>query len=234
MGKIDISFPWDLPDRLTGPAVMLDVISASFNIVYLVGHAKELYVTTHANVYAALENVPDAVLIGESDDPVLKKKFIATNSAAMIVQTPVEGKKVIFISFNGTQTIGELLDKGAKPVIVANYANMHAVAKWLLSQHQLSDSITLVPSGGREEIFAANHNLDEDLLAALALEELLRGNEPDFETYFKKSRQSLLRNYPIDKQPSKSLPFVFTASDTYPVIPICEKLPNGLLTAKAV
>src|SRR3989344_2527660 len=104
--KITISFPWDLPEKVSGPAVMFDVKAASHK------------------------------------------------------------KKVILITNNGTHTINELWEKGVSPIMIAGYSNLQTVANWLLRNYLDTPMITLVPSGGREERYAQNRNLLEDLLCA--------------------------------------------------------------------
>lgn len=229
-GEITISYPWELPNKIRGPAVMFDVVAASHNISYLVRNVDALYVVTQDTVHFALEELPHAVLVGESDDPALQDKFVASNSASIIAHTDLKGKKVILLTYNGTYTLHEIWDKGARPVIIADYANLHTVVKWLQMQEGDTESITLVPSGGREKEHSSHPNLLEDLLCAKAAEELLQGKTANLQKDFAKSRNFINQNYP-QYWPTKDadLDLIFTAFDIYPVVPACEKLQNGLL-----
>lgn len=228
--RINISFPWELPNKLSGPAVIFDVVASSHNIAYLVNKVDELYVVTKETVHFALKEIPEALLIGESDDPQLKDKFFASNSASSITQADLKDKKVILITNNGTHTLNEIWDKGARPSVVGGYANLHTVINWLLSHANITESITLVPSGGRESVFANNPNLLEDLLCAKAAKDLLQGRTPDLEDYFAASREFINRCYPQNwSTKERDLALIFASFDLYPVVPICEKLSNGLM-----
>jgi phosphosulfolactate phosphohydrolase-like enzyme len=230
MKKVDIhvAFPWELPDKMTGPGVVIDVNCASHNIAYLLTQTEKLYLATQNNADFALSEIPESVIIGESDDINIQKKFISDNDAVSIVNTNVNNKKVILLTFNGTQTIYEALEKGANPVIAASYPNLHIVCNWLIEQN--FPEITLIPAGGREKMYSPNHNLLEDLLCAESMKSYLTGKKPDFEDVFSKSQEFIKlnsrdNNFNYDKR----FKLIFTPTDSYPVIPICRKLPNGLI-----
>lgn len=229
-GKIRISFPWDLPNRIHGPAVMFDVNAASHNIAYLTTVVKELFVATKDNIRRALDLIPDAVLVGESDDPDLQDKFLVSNHASNINRADLKNKKVILITNNGTHTLNELWQKGAGPIVAAHYANLQTAVYWILSNFINSPVITLVPAGGREAIYAKNHNLLEDLLCAQAMEKLLRGKKPDLKTDFARARKYIDEHNP-QYWPTKEddLKLIFTKKDLYKVVTVCVKDKNGLL-----
>ncbi len=229
-GIVNIFFPWQLPAVLNGPAVMFDVVAASHNIAYLVSGASELYVATRTNVHFALNEVPDALLIGECEDSSLQGRFASGNDASSVVNVDVRGKKIILITINGTHTLDEIWDKGAEPLITVDYANIHSVAEWLLKERPNVEAITLVPSGGREKVFSSNPDLLEDLLCAESMRCLLRGEEPDFKNNFVLSKRFIDQCYP-QHWPTKQadLDLIFTDCDLYPVVPICEKSTAGLM-----
>ena len=232
-GQIVISFPWDLPQRVSGPAVMFDVNAASHNIAYLLTVAKELFVVHKENVYQALKSNPDAVLIGESDDQNLQKRFFVSNHASAIHRADLKGKKVILITNNGTHTLNELWVKGAIPIIAGHYVNLRTVTNWVLKNFRYAPQITFVPAGGREVVYAKNHNLLEDLLCAQAMEKLLRGKEPDLKADFKKARKYIDETNP-QYWPTKEedLDLIFSEKDLYSVVPACVKDKNGILRIK--
>jgi phosphosulfolactate phosphohydrolase-like enzyme len=226
--KINISFPWDLPEKLSGPAVVIDVNCASHNIAYLLTKSAELYLATQENANFALLEIADALFMGESDDPELKKKFVSNNDAVSVVKTYVTDNNVILLTFNGTQSIKEALDKGADPVIAASYPNFHTLADYLINLDP--PNITLIPAGGREKMYAPNHNLLEDLLCAEMMKTFLSGGVPDFEEAFRKSKEYIINNSrDINFNYDERFTLIFTDHDTYPVIPVCRKLSNGLI-----
>lgn len=229
-GEIVISFPWDLPEKVSGVAVMFDVNAASHNISYLTSIASELFAVDKKNVWRALDAIPDAVLVGESDDEGLAERFYVSNSASLLGKADLKGKKVILITNNGTHTLNELREKGAGPIIAAGYANLQTVSNFLLDNFISAKRITLVPSGGREEIYAKNRNLLEDLLCAKAMEKILSGEKPDLKETFIKSRKFIDATNP-QYWPTKEadLDLIFTVKDLYKVVPVCRKYKNGIL-----
>lgn len=228
-GKIAIFFPWDLPEKFSGPTVMFDVNSASHNIAYLSGICEELFVVTKNNVWKALDIVKDAVLVGESNDLELNKKFFARNSASEIIKADLKNKKVILITNNGTKTINEIWDKGASPIIVCDYANLHTVANWLFENYMGASAITLVPAGGREAIYSLDPNLLEDLICAQAMEDLLKGKEPDLKSGFVRSIKYIHKTNPSSSPSEADLKEIFTPKDKFRTVPVCFKHKNGLL-----
>jgi phosphosulfolactate phosphohydrolase-like enzyme len=225
---ITVSFPWDLPEKITGPAVVIDVNCASHNIAYLLTKSAELYLVTQENANFALSEIPDALFIGESDDQRLSKKFFSNNDAVSVVKVNTKDKKVILLTFNGTQTIKKALDKGSDPVIAASYPNLHATVSFLKKNN--FPEITLVPAGGREKMYAPDHNLLEDLLCAEMMKTFLSGGVPDFEEVFRRSKEYIINNSrDINFSYDERFKLIFTYHDTYPVIPVCRKFPNGLI-----
>lgn len=225
-------WPWELPPKLEGPAVMFDVVSASTNIANLVGRARQLYLVTKENVETAVEAIPEALLIGETDDENLRKKletrFVATNSTAEIIRASVEGKDVILITNNGTHTVSELLATGADPVAVGSFVNLRACADWIL-KHKHWQNVTLVPSGGREIFFAANPRLPEDFTCAKAMEDLLLGKQQDLGQIIEAAKELMKLPYK-DKYPApENIAIIFQAKDTFPVVPVCKRLASGLV-----
>jgi len=234
-GKITISYPWDLGEKISGPAVMFDVNAASHNIAYLTTITEALYVVDKYNVWKALGIIPDAVLVGESSDRTLQEKFHTSNNASEVKKAELKGKKVILITNNGTHTLNELWEKGADPIIVCDYANLHTVSEWILKNCKREESITLVPAGGREEQYAKDPDLLEDLLCAQALEKLLRGGKPDFKSIFTKSREYIDATNP-QYWPTKEddLDLIFTEKDLYKVVPICVRDKNRFLEIRNI
>lgn len=70
-----ILWPWEIKGPIKGPAVMFDVLAASHNIIHLSQKARRLFTVTKDSVFDALERYPDAVLIGEVEDPDLYAKL---------------------------------------------------------------------------------------------------------------------------------------------------------------
>lgn len=232
--EIAILWPWEIKTRLNGPAVMFDVVAASFNIIDLLGRdepPEHLYLTTKAGVLSALAHFPQAVLLGEIDDPVLfqklSDKFVSSNSPEEIKKVGVAGKDVILITNNGSHTVDELIDHGASPVYVGHFVNIRALVSHLKNFHA-HEQITLVPSGGREKIFEKNPNLGEDLIAAGACRDLLIGGERNLSEDVLLARQSVVRDYAGHMPKPKTLDLVFQLQD-YSVVPQCTKVGEGII-----
>lgn len=228
-GEINIFYPWDLPEKLSGPAVVFDVYAASRNIIDLLGRADELYVATGANALTALAEIPGSILIGETDNPEIEKRFhMASNHPLKVAQCDVTGKKVILLTNNGTHTIHEASQKGALPVIAASYPNLHTAVGFLLDHYSDTKTITLIPAGGREEEYKDDPNVLEDLLCAQAMKKLLEGKIPDFQKDFKILHEYMDKRY-IPKPTSEDYRITLTDKDYFPRVPVCRPLSGGIM-----
>jgi hypothetical protein len=232
--EIAILWPWEIKTRLNGPAVMFDVVAASYNIIDLLGREEppeHLYLTTKDGVLSALAQFPLAKLLGEIDDPILyqrlKDKFVSSNSPEEIKKTSVAGNDAILITNNGTHTLVELIGHGASPVYVGHFVNIRALVSHLKNFHE-HEQITLVPSGGREKIFEKNPNLGEDLVAAEACRDLLSGSERSLSDDVMLARESIARDYEGYLPKPKTLDLVFQLQD-YSVVPQCTKVGEGII-----
>lgn len=232
--KSEIYWPWELRQgmfKAPRPAVMFDVIAASYNIIYLSKQANELYVTTKEAVEDTLAKVPDALLIGEIDEPALyeklKNKFVATNSPRAIAKVDVTERKVILISNNGTHTLSELLKFGAGPVFVGHYANITALTT-ILNQQTSQEPILLVPSGGREINFKKDPNLYEDLACARTVQKLLLGNSVNFNADFSAIRRRISAQYG-SSPPSPETINLLMQADIFLVVPRCHRTGDNLI-----
>lgn len=233
---IVINWPWEIKGPIDGPAVMFDVLAASYNIIHLSQKARRLFAVTKASVLDALARYPDAVLIGETDDQALyeriREKFISSNSPVSVTDASVQGKDVVLITNNGTNTLAELIDRRADSVIVGHWVNISAVADYLLTS-ETYEKIHLVPSGGRELVFAhVEGKLMEDYICAQALRDLLLGKPRDFKDDFRQSRTSIAAQYPVP-QKEDELALIFQKNTTN-VIPLCFPLASGIIEVKAI
>lgn len=229
-----ILWPWEINSPIKGPAVMLDVLAASYNVIHLVRMTRRLFTVTMDSVRDAMEQFPDAFLIGETDDPTLsqklRKKFVSSNSPVSVINAPVIGKIVILITNNGTHTLSELIDHYASPVIIGHWINISAVADYLLASRTHGE-IHLIPSGGREQVFArVGGKLTEDYTCAEALRNLLLGKPRDFEDDFRRSRDSIAAQYPVP-QKEDDLALIFQTNTT-DVVPICSPISSGIIEVK--
>lgn len=215
---------------------MFDVLAASYNIIHLVQKAHRLFTVTKASVLDVLARYPDAVLIGETDDRALyeriREKFISSNSPVSVTNTSVQGKDVVLITNNGTHTLAELIHRKADPVIVGHWVNISAVADYLLTSGT-HENIYLVPSGGREQVFAhVEGKLTEDYTCAQAVRDLLLGKPRDFEDDFRRSRDSIAAQYPAP-QKEDELALIFQKNTTN-VIPLCYPIAPAIIGVKAI
>lgn len=227
-----ILWPWEIKGPIEGPAVMFDVLAASYNIIHLSQKARRLFTVTKDSVLDALVRYPDAALIGETDNPALlaklKDKFISTNSPSSIVGTDVLGRDVILITNNGTHTISELIDYRANPVIVGHWVNIDAVANFIRANDY--GRVYLIPSGGREKIFErVGGKLMEDWYCAESLRDRIAGKSVDFEQAFQKSRAFI---HYVDPKGEHAVPLILQANTTT-VIPHCFSVASGIIEVKA-
>ena len=227
-----ILWPWEIKGPIEGPAVMFDVLAASHNIIYLSQKAKRLFAVTKNSVFDALERYPDAVLIGEVEDPhlyaKLKDKFISDNAPSRVLAADVSGRDVVLITNNGTHTLSELIDHGANPVIVGHWINIDAVVAYI--RRQKGHRIHLVPSGGRDKVFEnIGGKLMEDWYCAEATRDLLRGQARDFENDIRQSREFINSVAPQDED---ELLLILRLNSTN-VVPLCYPISSGIIEVKA-
>lgn len=225
-----ILWPWEIKGPIKGPAVMFDVLAASHNIIHLAQKSRRLFTVTKDSVLDALTRYPDAVLMGEVEDPDLRKKlpFISSNRPSSVLRADVADREVILITNNGTHTLSELIDHGASPVIVGHWINIDAVVAYL--RRQKGHSIHLVPSGGRDKIFEKiGGKLMEDWYCAEAAKFFLEGKPYDVAQAFEKSRAFL---HGVAPQDEGGLSYVLAVNTTN-VVPICYPTSSGIIEVKA-
>ena len=227
-----ILWPWEIKSPIEGPAVMFDVLAASHNIIHLAQIAKRLFTVTKKKVLEALDRYPDAVLIGETDNPQLyaqlKEKFISSNQPSTVLRADVANKDVVLITNNGTHTLSELIEHQANPVIVGHWINIDAVVAYL--RNQKGDRIHLVPSGGREKIFEnVGGKLMEDWYCAQAMKDLIIGTSRDYKNDFRASREFI---HTIAPQDEDELLLILRVNTTN-VVPLCYPISSGIIEVKA-
>lgn len=238
MNKIQIRWPWSIEahERIDGPAVILDVNAASTNIAAILGSADEFYVTNRDGLHTVLEKMPDAILVGESKDPEIAKKFQVSNNASHIDQAVRDGiftgRRIVLLTTNGTYVLCRLIEHGATPVLSVSYVNLFTVSSWLAS-NGYDSGIMLVPAGGQEIEFENDRELVEDKICAEALAAVLRGEQMNREVFFAASRAGIDRQYVKYEGlwPTKQadLDLIFSPRDRYPVVPLCRKTTDGLI-----
>ena len=233
---------WSVDDHvnpITGIAGVTDVVAATYNTIYLLKHAAMLFIVSDNDAAKrALKLFPDSALVGESTEPGLM--FFSTNSPVAISKVNWTGKTVIQKTNNGTVAVAETIARGADPVFGFHWANIETVADWLIKRKEqrskinevktrIKDSITLIASGGREQVFShVQGRLLEDWYCCQALKKLIEGKKVNYKKYFELSRKSIMQQYPHGDPSDETKELVLKANTLPGIIPVFKQAGEGI------
>ena len=158
--------------RARGPTVIIDVFRAFSAACYAFDRGAEKIIATQTleTARALKQKHPDYLLMGErhAQKP---PDFDFGNSPSELAESDLTGKTLVHTTHAGTRAL--LAASGADPVITGSFVNAGAIAahirKWS------PESVYLVCAG-----FEGDKEAAEDLLCARYLQQLLRGEDPDF------------------------------------------------------
>lgn len=126
--KVDILWPWELPEKIDGTAIVIDILAATSNISWFLTHeVRKLVIVNSSNVDKARGKYKDALIIGESDDPRFRNYFFSSNSPAEIEKVDVKDKVILYMSNNGSKVIEEAINRQAQKVLTVSFNNIEAV-----------------------------------------------------------------------------------------------------------
>jgi len=235
--SVKICWPDKLPESLSGKiAVVIDILAATTNIAtFLDGGVGTLLLVNDRNVIVAKEKYPDAFVIGESSKPQVAAILTASNSPALLekndILAKIAGKTVLYLTNNGTKVISRVVEKGARMVTAASFANFEKVLNWL-KDGQLKD-ILLVPAG---EINLTGGKAEEDYLCAKAIHNALVGRSISWPQLFSKVKKSIRKNYLIlYKRENLSATVmeediqIITKLNSHKRVAICKRRTDGLI-----
>lgn len=219
---------------MTGNIVVVaDVFAATTNLSYLLSQKIEDLILVNSAIFKKIKKIfPDALIIGESPDPAIK--FAASNNPFYIRKINITGRKVLYMTNNGTRVIQLALDRGAAKVYTAGFVNLNAVATFLKLK-SLSD-IILVPAGEYQLPkwgYSSDHAL-EDLFCVQVLKTIVEEKKPKLEKKISKARKFILQYYPKRETRKVDLEIIFNVN-SLAIVPVCRYKNNDLIhVVKAV
>ena len=219
-------WPWELPPKLAGTAVVADVWAATTNIAHFISRGTaRLLVVNSTSVREVKKRFPGALTIGESLD-LPKDFFDVSHIPPASINADVAGRIVIYMSNNGTRVIEDVFAKGANVVAAITFSNLPSVVSWL--NNRGDKAITVALSG---EIIFDDRRSMEDYYCAKALSDLLADQKADISKYINDARTFMKEHY---TGISVKRDFEVALSPSlYPVVPLCTKLYDGLIEVKA-
>lgn len=223
---IQILWPWELPEKFSGTAVVVDVYAASTNIAsFIFRGAKKIFLVNEKTADEIKSQRPDGLVIGESRS-LPEDFFDFSNQPAEIESLDISGKTIIYVSFNGTRVIEKVFRLGADQVFTASFTNIGAAVSYF--SHS-KGSITIVPAG--EESFKDGKVL-EDEICAQALKDLLYQKKVDWDKKIDQAREFVHAHYalghPKPELFPQSLKIIFSRN-AFPVVPVCQREKEGVI-----
>lgn len=231
--KIQILWPWELPDKLSGTtAIVVDIFAASSNIANLLSkNTREIILANNKNVLTYKKKYQDSLTVGESMDANLKNIFDCDNSADNIDKLSVSGRSIIYMSNNGSRIIEEIIDKEPSRVAAGSLTVASALKRWI--QKERIDDLVIVPAG---EINLAkelpNKKAMEDMICSRILKEVISGREDDFSPDIDVAKNFVRKFYSVfTTKLEEEIDIVFTI-DRYRVLPLCFRGEDGIIHIK--
>lgn len=232
--KISILWPWELPEKIEGVAVVIDILGATSNMAYLVTQqTKDVLILNEKSLISALERYPEAVFIGDPTEEIMsilqryKRTIYSTNHPSKVRSKNVQNKIVFYISNNGSRVVEDAFSKGAKAIITASFINFHSICTWLLSQPFLH--IYLIPAGERTIPNIRDKKALEDSSCAEAFRRALEGKEIQWQSYWRTIRTFIERKYDYSPSTRKGDIDIIVKLDTIEVVPVCRKGRDGFI-----
>lgn len=225
--NIRILWPWELPEKIKGVAVVADIMAATTNIVSMVSRGVgKLILASQDSVVHAKHEYPNSLVVGES--LVLPKDFFAvSNFPQDIEKTNFSGKTIIFITSNRTRVIEKALKLGAEFVVTLSFTNISSIAKWIIANQ--FTHITLIPAGTINVIDPTlpEEKIPEDLYCIEALKGLLEGKEKEITRKLNQAADYLEEANGLTADNPNFWP-VFTLN-RFKVVPVCRQIEAGLI-----
>ncbi|MBS3733067.1 MAG: 2-phosphosulfolactate phosphatase [Desulfobacterales bacterium] len=160
--------------RARGLAVIIDVLRAFSAACYAFDRGAESIIATQSleTARALKRNHPRYLLMGERH-AVKPPDFDFGNSPSELVQADLSGKTLVHTTHAGTRAL--LAASHAESAITGSFVNAGAIAAYI--RKRSPQSVYLICAG-----FEGKQEAAEDLLCARYLQQLLRGEDPDFTT----------------------------------------------------
>ena len=223
--KVNLYWSWKLPERLEGLVVVADVYAATTNIArFLAEGVKELWIVNSRTAAKTKAEMKGAVVIGESEE-LAADFFDATNFPWNNKRMEVKGKRVIFLSGNGTRVVEAGFKKGASEVVTVGFNNISAIEEWLRARKV--DKVSLVASG---EGSFKNRKVLEDMMCVRCLGELIQGRKVDWKARLRQVEKFIRSSYKSGDMETDLE--IMLDKDRYEVVPGCWLKEGGLIRVR--
>jgi len=222
---------------LTGKiAVVIDNLAATSNISRLLfAEPKELYVVNDQTLLQKKAEYPDAIFIGESNNPAHQGVFRFSNVPGELEKqrafTIVKNQVCIIRTNNGTRTLEQAFSHGANMVLAASFLNYAWIIRFIEKQDK---PVVIIPSG--EQGFGENWQTAEDRLGAETLEKAFRHQHIDFFDLKEQVKNGILLEYtPNYLEAGRSLTQLkrdielITRFNVINSVPVCHKIHDGFI-----
>lgn len=212
---------WQAPERITGPAVVIDAYAATTNIVTFLSQGATLFLIDPRTLDVARRQHPDGLIAGESlaEMPV---GFELPNAPSVIAKSNLSGKTILYMSINGTRTIEAALARGAQPVIACAFTNVTAVAEYLTGL-KYEQATVLLSGDDQTEVL-------EDRLCADVLTATVYGKPYVWDTVRAGVTRFVREYYSVFKGNENIS--VILKKDKHRIVPVSRKDPSGIIAVQ--
>ena len=189
--------------------VVVDLWAATTNIILMLTKKPSRLVIVDDEKYATAKNLYQrTVLIGESDHIPPESFAAGSNRTFDVDQVDIDGKTVLYLSFNGARVIEAFAGPQKGLVFVGAMTNFGVLAKELLRLGP--DKVNIVAAGNltgklRGAVFV------EDFMGAEILEKELKGQRFDLEAERDRMKREMLGYLTEDLEDAdeKVWPYIF-------------------------
>lgn len=237
---IEIIDPNNLSSDLSGKTtVVVDVCAATTNIAaFIHSGVSELLLVNKNNILQMHEIYKDAFVVGESKDPEIFRILDGLNSPSFLIRNNIfqktKGKRVLYMTNNGTRVIMSLTDKKPERIITASFVNFSSVVSYL--KNKIKTDIYIVPAG---EINFQGGKAEDDLIFTEILKDKLCDVPIESKKVLKKLRIIIKKNYlplylreNMTREDMESDISIISKINYFPVVPLCFFGKTGLISIK--
>lgn len=167
-----------LPEKLEDDIVVVDAYAATANLCVLLSKKPQyLIVVNERNLEKAESLYQNSILVGESEQ-LPPSRFAASNQLKDIRRVRVDGRKVLWMSINGSRLVEKVMKARSKGEVVAgSFSNMKAIASYFLRKREV---VNIVMAGDR------GVRVEEDRICGEIIEKTILGLPVDWKREKKK------------------------------------------------
>lgn len=169
-------------EEATGVVIVIDVIRAftTAAFAFAAGAEEIILVGEVEEAFSLREQRPDTLVMGEVGG-LPPKGFDFGNSPSALMNANLTDRRLIQRTSRGTQGVVESVN--ASHLLTASFCCARATVNYVRTLSP--ETVTFVNTG-----FGPEGRGDEDLTCSEYLEELLKGNQPDPESYLQRVKES--------------------------------------------